>query len=1219
MVPVPVRRRRRGRRVLAVLACLTVAVVATVALAPALVNRGLFQGTLRRAIEAHIRGSVHLGTLRLGWFGPQSVEGFAVTDASGRRVAQLDVKVSAGLLGLLRGAGPLQIDLSGTLDGDVRESGTTSFEELLAVPAPGPARGAAAPGARRSALSGVPATTVKVTGLDLRLRDPQGRHVSVEGLHGELVYAPGDRVALDLAGSTTGGSTRGSIAIAGAVRGLFDAGGALTLDRGSGRIDVTLRDVPVPLSDVPAELDSLALAVSSAGLSGRVEVTVKAEAAVEGAAGGVLEGAFVLEAPVASDGSLRGGFELLDRLTGRLTARSMPAAILQRALAPSPVIAARDLGPLLDVDADLSPGAEHRIALAVRAEHLDLQFTGTLDPLGAALEGERLRVQGRVTPGLFAALTGLELDRAADVVLEVEGLSLPAAGGLGDLALRGSLAAAGPSSIGVAGLDRLAVVSGLRVAFETSGLGTRAAASGGADIDGAAMTFELDARDLLDAAGRVSLDRLGGAASLAVRGLSPAVLAALLPGREGLVRAALRDPLEVTVTAHRAGDEATLECAASSPELTLTLKAAREKRDGAPVLRVDEARGSILVTPKLVAALQGPERPVVLGAAARAEIAIEPFTTPEWPGGGPLRRPEALRATLAIAPFAIECPPRLARPLVVRGFQAVIGMGTSAPWALSMDGAAQLLGVHEQGLASARFTAAAEGAQLRAISLRLADLAVDGVESLLGNPAGAPGSLAGWIGKQGTLAIALDGIGTAPQAEVNADFRHLAGTFVARAEGDLIAVAAREPRLSLGREILQARLSPATPRAPGPRGAEPITVEADVPLSLTIAALRVPRALVTGGPFDPAAVECDVALRGGPLVINDPRAGRNQLDNLALAVRSRDLAAGVDLRLDGDLILAGAPRPGKLEVRGLASGLVDARGAFRPQDARLAMTAKAEGMHTAVLDAAAGYRGLLVAAVGPRVDFSAAADDFSRSSGVLAARVDSPNGWLEGKLRGADRALVIDAAEPLRAELAVTPPLRERLLSRIHPLFADIRTTEQPVRASAGASVVPLDGDVSRLESDLEVTVGAVEFDSGSLMLALLALSKTGGKDTLPGSIDPIRARIRKGVVTYDRFAVRIGKYTLVYSGRVDLNTQGVDLRTEIPLEALAGTFHELKGYADDLAVPIVTRGTFGKLKTEIEPKFLADLAAKAGVKQLEKETGVPIGDILDGIFKKKK
>ena len=80
-------------------------------------------------------------------------------------------------------------------------------------------------------------------------------------------------------------------------------------------------------------------------------------------------------------------------------------------------------------------------------------------------------------------------------------------------------------------------------------------------------------------------------------------------------------------------------------------------------------------------------------------------------------------------------------------------------------------------------------------------------------------------------------------------------------------------------------------------------------------------------------------------------------------------------------------------------------------------------------------------------------------------------------------------------------------------------------------------------------------------------------------------------------------------------------------LEALASTFHELDGYTDDLVVPLVTRGTIDNYKTEIDPEFLVEAAAEIGLrhgfKELEKKTGVPIGDILDGLFgnkgKKKK
>lgn len=39
---------------------------------------------------------------------------------------------------------------------------------------------------------------------------------------------------------------------------------------------------------------------------------------------------------------------------------------------------------------------------------------------------------------------------------------------------------------------------------------------------------------------------------------------------------------------------------------------------------------------------------------------------------------------------------------------------------------------------------------------------------------------------------------------------------------------------------------------------------------------------------------------------------------------------------------------------------------------------------------------------------------------------------------------------------------------------------------------------------------------------------------TLRGSIDPVDVRIRNGVVSYDRFAMKIDQVTIVYSGQID-------------------------------------------------------------------------------------
>ena len=63
---------------------------------------------------------------------------------------------------------------------------------------------------------------------------------------------------------------------------------------------------------------------------------------------------------------------------------------------------------------------------------------------------------------------------------------------------------------------------------------------------------------------------------------------------------------------------------------------------------------------------------------------------------------------------------------------------------------------------------------------------------------------------------------------------------------------------------------------------------------------------------------------------------------------------------------------------------------------------------------------------------------------------------------------------------------------------------------------------------------------------------------------------------------------------------------------------------ADQIIVPLVTRGPLDNLKTEIDPDFdLAGAAFEAGFRgllnEVLKDEGIPLGDILEGIFGGKK
>src|SRR6185503_10879430 len=84
--------------------------------------------------------------------------------------------------------------------------------------------------------------------------------------------------------------------------------------------------------------------------------------------------------------------------------------------------------------------------------------------------------------------------------------------------------------------------------------------------------------------------------------------------------------------------------------------------------------------------------------------------------------------------------------------------------------------------------------------------------------------------------------------------------------------------------------------------------------------------------------------------------------------------------------------PGALDVRGAIVDLVSSESTLDVANAKMRLTAKAAGIPTALADAVTGMQGLLIAAVGPMMDISAVADDFSQSSGDLDATIITTNG-----------------------------------------------------------------------------------------------------------------------------------------------------------------------------------------------------------------------------------
>ena len=381
--------------------------------------------------------------------------------------------------------------------------------------------------------------------------------------------------------------------------------------------------------------------------------------------------------------------------------------------------------------------------------------------------------------------------------------------------------------------------------------------------------------------------------------------------------------------------------------------------------------------------------------------------------------------------------------------------------------------------------------------------------------------------------------------------------------------------------------------------AKRLAVPRDVPVALNVSAFRLPMGMFRDEAFDPKAVAIDVKIAGAAMELM--RGGQlvSALSNLAISASTTDLAAGVDLKIASKAGTGSACATGSMDLDGRMHGLVSDTGTFTPKAGKLNLRGTVKELPTAIADAVIGLNDMLPAAVGDVMNATFLANNFSRTSGYLSGRLETANGFANLKISPKEKVLLIQSEEALAAQLALYAGVPHPTAvedppdpgGRPYDGATDSNRVHQPAQGADG-------GDLRRLNGDLEITIGNVEYEAGKQALGLLQMLAKTESGVYAGRIDPIKVNIRNGVVTYERFAMTIDKYALVYSGTVDLPNDRMDLRTELPLEALAQSVDELKGYVDNLSIPIVTRGSLeaprrGSIRTSIWPVRRSRVASR--------------------------
>lgn len=364
------------------------------------------------------------------------------------------------------------------------------------------------------------------------------------------------------------------------------------------------------------------------------------------------------------------------------------------------------------------------------------------------------------------------------------------------------------------------------------------------------------------------------------------------------------------------------------------------------------------------------------------------------------------------------------------------------------------------------------------------------------------------------------------------------------------------------------------------------------PTVLTVSVYKL--GLATGdAPMKPGAFALDAAVESPivPLATSDGTSARFTAFKARVSQGQQPGSIGFSFKTDA------ADGQAPLEVTGGIYQVCDEAGRLTPERAAITARASASGFPTALADALARQRGLLVELLGPTMTLKAEASGVAPTrpgeGGKVDAEFSSPRA--RAGLKGAVRDGRFVAAGPVTVNLdEITTDLGERLVSGLPAVAAfEKRREDGPATLAAQGLIVPIDGDLAGLNGDFTFTFGLVRFQSGGTFRNILRALAQREQGSLGRRVAPFKATIRDGVMTYERYTLPLGEFSVDTLGTVDLVNRRLNVVTYIPLGALtdeaAGMFNtglgKLLGQLPVLdratMMPWRTKGSFDSPRTE--------------------------------------
>jgi len=373
-------------------------------------------------------------------------------------------------------------------------------------------------------------------------------------------------------------------------------------------------------------------------------------------------------------------------------------------------------------------------------------------------------------------------------------------------------------------------------------------------------------------------------------------------------------------------------------------------------------------------------------------------------------------------------------------------------------------------------------------------------------------------------------------------------------------------------------------------------------LGLTLTELSLP--LLAESPARDATVIG--AVRVGALRYEDARlaaaGGAVAVERAELVVRARPQGP---LVIEVDSTVAGGSVTARMRLDPAWPGLLEGAAL---DTVPIALDVEAEDLPTAPLDAFLARGGLLVETLGPRLGLVLTGRRLGTGGGRIGASMSSALGRVEWEGRLVAGELRSAGSGRLDAELvALGPLLSARIVGPLVPLLVELEKPAgaTPLKIGVRDFVLPLDGDLSKLDATVSLELGEV----GWLPLPGLGqlVSAAAGRGPRRSTFGALSVRIEGGKASYEALPFELGGRRCDLAGSFDLKTRRFDLRTAVPLASLGGEvgaqLAQVRSLVPaDTTVPLRLAGTWNKPRVKLEPGFVQGLLRQAAESALKDE-----------------